>query len=586
MELVETIRQTARIADIASQYTQLQQRGNRLLGLCPFHSEKTPSFTVDEDRQLYHCFGCGAGGDIFTLVMEKENLSFPEAVRYLAEKYHIPIPEKKKYSSQYYSLKDKLLGITSDALLLFKKNLFNTQEGRQALEYMKKRGIQEDTIQKLKLGYAMNSWQNLLDFFQRKKIKPEDLEKAGLVIRRKKGEGFYDRFRGRIIFPIFDLSGRPVAFGGRTLFNDSVKYLNSPETPVYTKGNVLYGLNFSKDAVKSRGEIILVEGYTDFLSLYQAGILNTAASLGTSLTPGQAALANRFCPRMITAYDGDAAGKKATLRAVSLCFEQGMQIRVLQLPPEHDPDSFLKEHGPEKMQKQFEAAVPGLRFLMQTYLKGKPPDGPEEKTRVARQLIKDIQKIPDSLLVSEYIKKLSEYLELNESEVRAAISGKTEPRSDKAAMNFLNAEKRLLQILFSHNDPAARILSQIEEEDFHGLASEPIISALIDFFKHNKKPNFPELKSKMNPAVFSALSEILLEPCAPPVEGEAEDCLESIQDVLMEKQLQEKKRQLKQLKKGDQKTASILKEIMNIQYHRYKLSQRFFPCGQDLNTEE
>jgi DNA primase len=586
MELVETIRQSARIADIASQYTQLQRRGNRLVGLCPFHTEKTPSFSIDEDRQLYHCFGCGAGGDIFTLVMEKENLSFPEAVRYLAEKYRIPIPKKKKYSSQYYTLKDKLLSITSDALLHFKKNLYNTQEGRQALEYMQKRGIQEKTIQHLKLGYAMNSWQSLLDFFQRKNIKPLDLEKAGLVVRRKSGDGFYDRFRGRIIFPIFDLSGRVVAFGGRTVVDDKAKYLNSPETPVYSKGNILYGLNFSKDAVKSQGEIILVEGYTDFLSLYQSGITHAAASLGTSLTPGQAGLANRFCPRMITAYDGDAAGKKATMRAVSLCFEQGMQISVLTLPAGHDPDSFIKKFGAEKMLKQLRSALPGLKFLMTSYMQGRPPRTPEEKTRIVRLLINDIRKIPDAILISEYIKKISEYLEVDESQVRAAIAGRTEQPPHRKSVTFLNAEKRLIQIIFSDSAAASRLLPKIKEEDFTGLASQPVIAALLDYFKHNKKPSIPELKSKMNPVVFSALSEILMEPCAPPVPGEAEDCLECMRDVILENQIKEKKTQLKQLRKNDKRTASILKEIMNIQSHRYQVSQRYYQCGQELNTKE
>lgn len=586
MELVETIRQSARIADIASQYTQLQRRGNRLVGLCPFHTEKTPSFSIDEDRQLYHCFGCGAGGDIFTLVMEKENLSFPEAVRYLAEKYRIPIPKKKKYSSQYYTLKDKLLSITSDALLHFKKNLYNTQEGRKALEYMKTRGIQEKTIQHLKLGYAMNSWQSLLDFFQRKNIKPQDLEKAGLVVRRKSGDGFYDRFRGRIIFPIFDLSGRVVAFGGRTVVDDKAKYLNSPETPVYTKGNILYGLNFSKDAVKAHGEIILVEGYTDFLSLYQSGITHAAASLGTSLTPGQAGLANRFCPRMITAYDGDAAGKKATMRAVSLCFEQGMQISVLTLPAGHDPDSFIKKFGAEKMRKQLRSALSGLKFLMTSYMQGKPPQTPEEKTRIVRLLINDIRKIPDSILISEYIKNISEYLEVDESQVRAAISGRTEQPAHRKSVTFLNAEKRLIQIIFSDSAAASRLLPKIKEEDFTGLASQPVIAALIDYFNHNKKPSIPELKSKMNPVVFSALSEILMEPSAPPVPGEAEDCLECMRDVILENQIKEKKTQLKQLRKNDKRTASILKEIMNIQSHRYQVSQRYYQCGQELNTKE
>ena len=265
MEVIDQIKHTASIVEIASQYTTMRLRGKKHVGLCPFHSEKTPSFTVDEEKQLFHCFGCGTGGDIFTLVMEKENLSFPEAIRYLAEKYNIQLPEKKSFSPQMQKLEEGLYKISEDALAFFRRNLFKTKEGEKALEYLRKRKVSDETIQQLKIGYALDSWDSLLNAFKRKGYSPGLLEKAGLVLRRTNKEGHYDRFRGRIIFPIFKLSGKVVAFGGRSLIGQEPKYLNSPDTPIYTKGMLLYGLNFSREAAREKEEIILVEGYTDFL---------------------------------------------------------------------------------------------------------------------------------------------------------------------------------------------------------------------------------------------------------------------------------------------------------------------------------
>jgi len=311
MEIIDEIRQVANIIDIASQYTSLKKRGQKYVGLCPFHSEKDPSFTVDEDKQLFHCFGCGAGGDIFTLVMEKENLSFPEALRYLAQKYNLTLPQKKKLSPALLKLEEKLYKINEESLGFFRKNLFNTQEGKNALDYLLKRGISNEVIQKLKIGYASNSWDSLLSFFKEKNTDLKLLEKAGLVIQRTKGDGYYDRFRGRVIFPIFTLTGKVVAFGGRTIYDDDPKYLNSPDTPIFTKGKLLYGLNFCKDSIREKGEMILVEGYTDFLSLFQAGVTNVAASLGTSFTSDQASLARRFASKIIVSYDRDASGEKS-----------------------------------------------------------------------------------------------------------------------------------------------------------------------------------------------------------------------------------------------------------------------------------
>ena len=397
MEIIDQVRQASSIVEIASQYTTLKRRGRKWVGLCPFHTEKTPSFTVDEEKQLYHCFGCGVGGDIYSLVMERENLTFPEALKNLAERYHIPLPAQQRVRPEVLKLEEKLFKINDLALGFFKKNLFNTQEGKKALEYLKKRGLSEETIQTLKIGYALNSWTALLDFFQEKDAPVSLLEKGGLVLPGQRTGEYRDRFRGRVIFPIFSLTGRVVAFGGRTVIDAEPKYLNSPETPLYSKGKLLYGLNFTKDAVRQEGTAILVEGYTDFSSLYQAGIRNVVASLGTALTAWQVGQAMRFASRLIINYDGDSAGRAAAARAVPLGFEKGLNVDVLVLPDELDPDAFLKKHGREKYLALQKKTVTGLDFLVDSMARSVRMTIPEEKGRVVRAIVREIEKVPDAV---------------------------------------------------------------------------------------------------------------------------------------------------------------------------------------------
>jgi len=566
MEITDQIRQVASIVDIASQYTTLIKRGQKYVGLCPFHSEKTPSFTVDNDKQLYHCFGCGAGGDIFTLVMEKENLGFPEALRYLAKKYNIRLPDKKKFSSQKLKLEEILYKISENALAFFKKNLFNTKEGQKALGYLEKRKISEEIIQKLKIGYAMNSWDALLSYFQGKNISPGVLEKAGLVLRRQKKEGYYDRFRGRIIFPIFTETGKVVAFGGRTIINDEPKYLNSPDTPIYTKGKLLYGINFCKESIREKGEVILVEGYTDFLSLYQAGITNCAASLGTSLTTHQVSIARNFAPRMIISYDGDDAGTKASVRGISLCFERGVQIKVLTLPDGMDPDSFIRKSGVDKFKSLVQNSTGGLKFLINTLIRKTNLEIPEEKAKVVNHVLTEIEKIADPFIRSEYLKKTSEHLSINEEDLRAMIRQKSKGGKTETKDYFLNAEKRLLQVLFENSSFTTTIFNDMNEQDFKGLKSEPILHALSQFFRNGKSPNFNELMKKINPSLRTLLSEILQETREKPTREKVKDYIQALKKHAREKQSEEINAQISKLERsGEQeKILSLLRQRQKI----------------------
>ena len=533
MEIIDQIRQAADIVDIASLYTALKRRGRKHVGLCPFHSEKDPSFTVDSEKQLFHCFGCGVGGDVFTLVMEKENLTFPEALNYLAEKYHIPLPQKTRLSPELQKLEEKVYKVNELALAFYRRNLFQTKEGEAALAYLKKRSLSSDTLETLKVGYAPNSWNALLGHFQGRGTEPALLEKAGLVLPGQKRSEYYDRFRGRIIFPIFGLTGKIVAFGGRTVAEATPKYLNSPDTPVYSKGKTLYGLNWTKEAVREAGELILVEGYTDFASLYQAGIRNAAASLGTALTPHQVGLARRFAPRIIINYDGDPAGQNAALRAIPLCFEKAVQTQVLILPQSLDPDGFVRKFGHEPYLDLAGKSASGLQFLVDMTVRTGRMNVPEEKSRIIRSIVTELNKIPDSIVRSEYLRRASDYLGVEESLLRQIIEKPAPGKTGEEKVLLFPAEKRLLQILLEDQELAADLLKQVEEEDFRGLRSEAALVFLLDCARKGKRVLFSELSSAVGPELWGQVSEMMQERSGRGTPEEALDCLQTLRKTAL-----------------------------------------------------
>jgi DNA primase len=568
MEINEQIRQVSSIVEIASQYTTLKRRGRKHVGLCPFHSEKTPSFTVDEEKQLFHCFGCGVGGDVFSLVMEKENLDFPEALKYLAEKYHVPLPQQR-VNPQVLKLEEKIFKTNELALGFFRKNLFSTEEGMAALEYLKKRELSEDTIQALKIGYAMNAWGSLLSFFQEKNVPATLLEKAGLVLPGKKKDEYYDRFRGRIIFPIFSLTGKGVAFGGRTVIDAEPKYLNSPDTPLYSKGKLLYGLNLSKDAIRDAGEVLLVEGYTDYAALYQAGITNVVASLGTALTPHQVSQAARFAPRMIISYDGDAAGRNACARAIPLCLEKGMNVQALILPEDLDPDGFLRKYGRDRFLGLMKKSLPGLKFLIDMHSRGVKMNVPEEKAKVVRAVIKEIEKVPDSVARGEYVKQTSEFLSVDEGLLRTIIENRP-PEKGAEAGDFLSpAEKRLLQILFENKDMAAFVFEEFQEGDFRGLKSEPVLTFIQESFRDGREWSFHDLKESVKAPVLDSLSRALQERTRQASVEEARDCLRALRKVVFQNRLKELQAEIARSEKRGEK-----EKLLGLLYQKQDITKQ------------
>jgi DNA primase len=569
MEIIDQVRQASSIVEIASQYTTLKRRGRKWVGLCPFHTEKTPSFTVDDEKQLYHCFGCGAGGDIYSLVMERENLTFPEALKHLAEKYHVPLPEQQRVRPEVLKLEEKLFKINDLALGFFTKNLYKTQEGAKALEYLKKRGLTDETIQTLKIGYALNSWTALLDFFQAKNVPVSLLEKGGLVLPGSRPGEYRDRFRGRVIFPIFSLTGRAVGFGGRTVIDAEPKYLNSPDTPLYSKGKLLYGLNFTKDAVRDAGTVILVEGYTDFSALYQAGIRNVVASLGTALTAWQVGQAMRFASRMVVNYDGDSAGRAAAARAVPLGFEKGLNVEVLVLPEDKDPDAFIKKNGRDKYLALLKKAVSGLKFLIDALSKGVPMSVPEEKGRIVRAVVKEIEKVPDSTARSEYLRMASQQLGISEDLIRSIVENRAPGKGQEEARLFCPAEKRLFQILMEDRSVAPYVFAECAEEIFQGLQSEPVFRYILDCFKNDKEWTIHELKDKVPPALMAPLSRALYEKQPGSSVEEAQECLESLRKLHLQNRLKELQQEIARLEKQGQK-----EEIVDLLYQRHDITMQ------------
>lgn len=415
---IEEVRRASDIVDVISAYVRLKKRGKNFLGLCPFHSEKTPSFNVSHDRQMYHCFGCGVGGNVFTFVMEYEKVSFIEAVRTLAARAGIPLPEEGRTGNVQDTETESLYAVCRAAARMFYDNMMNTVEGRLALEYFRNRGFSDETIRSFGLGYSMNGWDNIVKWAEREKYPLTLVEKAGLITKREDGSGYYDRFRGRAMFPIFSVTGRVIGFGARKLREDDTvqgKYINSPETPIYVKSKSLYGIYQAKDALREKEHAVLVEGYADLLSVFQAGFRNVVASSGTALTEEQIQLIGRYAKQITIVYDADSAGSKAALRGVDVILEQGLDVRIARLPEGEDPDTFVKKHGSAAFAELLEKAVSFLEFKAAILQEEGKFDTPEGQAEAIRSIVESIAKVKDELRRSFFIKSIAERYGVYES---------------------------------------------------------------------------------------------------------------------------------------------------------------------------
>ena len=548
----DKVKQQADIVRVVGEYVQLKKGGQNFRGLCPFHSEKTPSFNVHPVRQIYHCFGCGKGGDVFNFVMEMERCEFPEAVRIVAEKCGIPVPSKrertpeKKRESQQRSL---LVEMHREAQAFFVKQLEGTLEGKAARAYLEDRGLDKEVLVRFGIGYAPSGGDLLLRHL--KPRYPEPLLAASGLVSRDAGGRLFDRFRRRIMFPIANESGKIVAFGGRALGDEQPKYLNSPESPIYSKSNVLYHLDRAREALRQQDFAVLVEGYMDAIAAARAGAGNVVASCGTSLAEPQVKLLSRFTRRIVVNYDPDTAGQAATERSLAILLEHGFEVRVLALPGKADPDKFIREQGAEAYLKLLKESPAYVDYLVGRARQMDLSTG-EGKLRAVNYLLPYVQKIPNRLLRSEWATRISQQLRVEEPVLREALrKAASERRSEVQTRPELvgrpgrPAERRLIRMLAEAEGFRVQLAQRLQETSlYHGLETERIFAALIVANLSGDLLDVNALAALLEERERRLLFEILFETQAEPSWDEAESCLEALDRRRVERALSELQRQI------------------------------------------
>jgi DNA primase len=563
----ERVKQQADIVRVIGEYVRLKKSGQNFTGLCPFHAEKSPSFAVHPVKQIYHCFGCGVGGDVFKFVMEVDKVAFPEAIRIVAEKCGIAIPPSKERSSEERKENQQrtlLVEMHREAQTFFVQQLDGTLEGKAARAYLEDRGLDKDAIARFGIGYAPSGGDALLRFLKSKYKEPLLIE-SGLVSRDQSGgTRMFDRFRRRITFPIANESGKIVAFGCRALGDDQPKYLNSPETPIYSKSNLLYHLDRAKEALRRSDFAVLVEGYMDAIAVARAGISNVVASCGTSLAEPQIKLLSRFTRRVIVNYDPDTAGQIATERSISLLLENDFEVRVLALPAMNltsgdgttysknaDPDLYIREMGVEAYTKLLKEAPPYVDYLIGRARNMDLSTG-EGKLRAVNYLLPYVQKIPNRLLRSEWATRIAQQLRLEEPVLRAALSkAAAERRSGlKVAPELVGraakpVERRLIRMLAEADDFRKELAERLKNARlYEGLETEKVFAVLIAANLADTAMDATAIAAGLEERERRMLFEILFEESSELTWEEAESCIESLQNRQAERVLAEVQRSI------------------------------------------
>ncbi len=517
-EILDEIRNRLDIVEVISEYVSLKPSGKGYKGLCPFHQEKTPSFMVDREKQIFHCFGCGEGGNIFSFIMKIEKIDFPEAVRMLADKAGIELPTANNQNNQAYHEKELILSLNEIAADYYQKNLFQNQ-GISALQYLLKRHFEKQTIQKFQLGYATSEYEYLMHLLLQKKFQLSDLVKGGLVVKSRKSGKYMDCFRNRIIFPIHNVQGKIIAFGGRVLDDNLPKYINSPETPVYSKGKHLYGLYQARKGIRQKNQVIIVEGYTDVLMAHQYGFDNAIASLGTALTTQQVDLIKRYVDEVMIAFDSDAAGRSATLRGLNILKKAEIKVRIISLPAESDPADVLLRKGKEYFAMLIKDALPlidyKLEVLMHRHI-GTTSDG---KIAIIREIFPDLADIHSQMELQVEVKKIAEKLDIEEESIlkdlnRYRKGSRTLPHisaKTDTELTYVNAEKILIGSMLQKRNYIEKIFSDLRIDDFSVKEHRDIVFVINNLFKKGEKICLQKVIDAVNDQnKINLLSQIML----------------------------------------------------------------------------
>jgi DNA primase len=577
----DTVRESADIVRVVSEYVALKDKGSSLLGLCPFHSEKTPSFNVHRSRQFFHCFGCGAGGDVFTFVQQVEHVSFPEAVRIVADKCGISIPEPAggvdKEEQKRENERKEIFEIHEKAASHFRKML-STDEAAMARQVLEKRQINKTYIERFGLGYAPAA--GLMA-----QLRPRDPLATGLFAKNDRGE-IYERFRHRLMFPIWNERGKTIAFGGRALGEATAKYLNSAESPLYSKSNVLYALHLARDASQKAGRMVVVEGYFDCLSLHQNGIENVVASCGTSLTERQVALIARYVPEVVMNYDPDAAGQNAMRRSIELLLAKKLSVRILKLPGGLDPDDFVRKEGGETYSRLLAAAPFFWQYLMAEAKGRLDLDQPAVKAEAVRDVMEQVAKIQDRVEQLEVAKAVAEGFKLPENLVlerlnlesrRPELKPVRRQMPPQSARRLTDAEKQLIQALLSTGETVRPVLQPLVSQEFWREAwSWPVLEKLIEGSQsvENVLSGMEGMAGMEDASLLGEIRAAALEPSESLTVEHVYASVQKLFDAHLSRKKQAILDELEELKKRGNEGAPVdlLKRLQEIQSERSRVA--------------
>jgi DNA primase len=517
---IDDLKRQADIVRVIQDYVQLKKKGANWMACCPFHKEKTPSFSVSPAKEIFYCFGCHKGGSVFNFVMEIERVAFPEAIKIVADKVGMPLPklvDDSRFEARRQEA-DQVIQLNSWAMEWWQQQLESGSEGQIARDYLKKRELTEETQKTFRLGYAPDSWDALSSFLRHKGASQEQIDRSGLVVKKEEGGNSYDRFRGRLMIPVLDVQGRPIAFGGRTLKGEDAKYINSPETAAYVKGRNLFGLNLTRDDIRRQGFAILVEGFLDLIVPYQFGIRNVVASLGTALTPDQVKQLSRFARKVVVNYDGDRAGVQAAKKSIEILLAEDLEVKVLVLPDNADPDEYIRKFGVTEYQRQRAQAQPHIQFVIASALRDRNLHRPAEKAEAVEEVLPYLRAVNSRIQKREYFDMAMDALGIDRENVNTSAWRRElwqmvrDNRSVRAntvqaltrRSEATAAEQRLLGLLFADENLRREVLSMLKEEDYEDLATAPIFKALFELERDGAEIDFETLSLKVEGDEFAA----------------------------------------------------------------------------------
>lgn len=585
-EIIEEIRQRCNIVELIGRYVQLKPSGSQFVGLCPFHEEKTPSFYVNPDTQLYYCFGCQNGGDIFAFLMQKEGWSFPEAVRFLAQEYNIPLTQQNLGAAN----KNQRLYELNELVNKYYQFNLTRSVAEPAREYLKKRGLSGEIIKTAELGFAADGWDNLIKLARTKGFSLQQLAALGLVVKRQKGRGYYDRFRSRIMFPIRDILGRVVGFGGRIIGDGRPKYLNSPESALFSKRRNLYGLFLARQHIREADCAIVMEGYLDVLAAWQYGFKNAVASLGTALTDLQAQLLARYTTRCVICYDADAAGAKAAMRGLDVLAANGLQVAVAQLPAGMDPDDFLRQQGADAFREIVETARPLVEYKVETIANKYDLANLQEKVRFVEEVVPVLAAVQNDVAQAGYISMLAEQYNLHEQALRAEVA---KFRADKVKKPVLRNTRVNIEERSGYGSSNRR--EGLERQLLHIVcyAPEALQYISIDCFGHSVHQKLYEriqravVESQRGFSIKKLLAEELCKEeqqllasfaVSQPLSGDIEkivtDLCRQIELLRLEEQIRKLQQQIRELEKVGEVPVELLQQLVELQKESLRLRAR------------